>query len=504
MLFSFVKFATLLLLQGCIFFLPLSGFASDYSRKAVEKHILRFEFDTALKLLSECPDPYAKAYYINHIHFFRVLATDDQGYKNRFYQSCDQSFQVFDKMPKSNAYKKYYQAEVYFLRGVVYFLSKKYVAAGLDLNASYSRIKSNMSDHPELRANYKLMGLYEAGLSAIPGKYQYITNLLGFKGDLMKGMEKMRIAARTSEIFPQEAEMLSCYAERKLMDNTDQSLSCMRSMYKKEPDNILYAFFLGNIAVNNRRSAEALICLNNLEQWKNNKQVFYIQFLDYLRGKALFYQLNYTEALKDLNHFITHYNGFNFKGDALFKRALIYELKGDHETARTLFLEIAQLEKNDFDLDNYAIRYAPLYAEKPFTRDEANLQKARNLFDGGFFDDAVKVLLPMLKHHSELSDETLLELNYRMGRVHQEQNKLPQAKLYYQIAMGNKTDTKNPAFWMKVYSVYHLGGIWEDEGNASEATRYYKMALGYKDYLYQNDLEQMAKAGVERMKPGKK
>jgi tetratricopeptide (TPR) repeat protein len=494
-------FAALFIFQGCFLFLGLQAAAPEvFSRKQVESHILRFEFEQAVRLLSTCEDPYAKAFYLNHIHFFRFFATDDAQYRKSFLLSCDQSLSVFDKMPKSSPYKKYYQAEVYFLRGIVHFLSKKYVPAGLDLNTSYGRVKSNMAEFPTFRSHYKLMGLYEAGLSAVPEKYQYITNLLGFKGDLQRGMEKMKIAAKMAEVFPEEAELLSCYAERKLMDDTDRSLSCMRKLHAEDPDNILYTFMLANIAVNNRRSGEALKYLASMESWRSNKQIFYIQFLDYLRGKAHFYQLNYVEAQKDFNRFITRYKGSNFLGDALFKRALIYELNGDHETASGYFQEIAGMSKNDFDLDNYAIRYAPIYAARPFTKEELALQKARNLFDGGFFESAGEVLQPMLRQSSTLPDESQLELHYRLGRIHQEQKRIQQAKDFYRIAMGSTAAGDSPGFWMKVYSVYYLGGMHEREGNQEEAKRLYKLALSYKDYQHQNDLQQMAKSGLARLK----
>jgi len=493
--------AALFLLQGCFLFLGLQAApAETFSRKQVETHILRFEFEQAVRLLLICDDPYAKAYYLNHIHFFRFFATDDAGYRKSFLQSCELSLSVFDKMPKSSPYKKYYQAEVYFLRGIAHFLSKKYVNAGLDLNSSYSRVKSNMLEFPTFRSNYKLMGLYEAGLSAVPEKYQYITNLLGFKGDLKKGLEKMKIAAHMAEVFPEEAALLNCYAERKLMDDTDQALACMRKLYSQSPDNMLYTFMLANIAVNNRRSGEALKYLAAIESWRNNKQIFYIQFLDYLRGKAHFYQLNYVEAQKDLNRFITRYKGSNFLGDALFKRALIYELNGNHETAAVYFKEIAAMTGNDFDLDNYAIRYAPIYAARPFNNEELALQKARNLFDGGFFELAAEVLQPMIKQSSTLSEEAQLELHYRMGRIYQEQKRMQLAKDFYRIAMGSTAQGNSPGFWMKVYSVYYLGGIHEREKNTDEAIRLYKLALSYKDYQHQNDLQQMAKSGLSRLK----
>lgn len=487
-------------LQGCFLLGTPGPDTGSFNRKAIEKHILRFEFEAATGLLATCPDPYAKAYYLNHIQFLKVFASDDPGYKARFYQSCDQSQQVFEKMPKTSPFKKFYQAEVYFLRGVVHFLSKKYLAAGLDLRASYSRIKSNTEEFPAFRANLKLMGLYEAGLSAVPESYRYITNLLGYSGDLILGIEKMRQASRLSEVFPEESEMLLCYAQRKLMDDTDLSLRCVRDLYNSDPDNILYTFVLANIAVNNRRSSEALKYLNGIEKWQNSKSVFYIQFLHYLRGKAYFYSLQYDKALLDLNHFITHYKGSNFIVDALFKRALIYELKGDHARARLLFLDITRLSRNDFDMDNYAIRYAPAYAEKPFTPEELALQKARNLFDGGLFEESAKILTPMVKDMSELSEDVALELNYRLGRIYQEKKEIARSRNFYLIATGNKTAQTHPAYWMKVYSTYYVGALYEDEGNYPEAIRYYKKALLHKDYLHQNDLEQMARAGVDRLK----
>jgi tetratricopeptide (TPR) repeat protein len=184
----------------------------------------------------------------------------------------------------------------------------------------------------------------------------------------------------------------------------------------------------------------------------------------------------------------------------MFKRALIFELKGDHNTARPLFLAITKLSKNDFDMDNYAIRYAPVYAERPFNSDELTLQKARNLFDGGLFSEAAIILNPLVKEMSTLSPDVALELNYRMGRIYQEQKDFQKSRNYYLIAIGNKTATTHPAFWMKVYSTYYTGGIYEDEGKFTEAVKYYKLALTHKDYLHQNDLEQMARAGLDRLK----
>jgi hypothetical protein len=53
---------------------------------------------------------------------------------------------------------------------------------------------------------------------------------------------------------------------------------------------------------------------------------------------------------------------------------------------------------------------------------------------------------------------------------------------------------------MKVYSIYYVGAMYEDEGKLIEAVKYYKLALTHKDYLHQNDLEQMARSGLDRLK----
>jgi len=480
--------------------LEITETTAPWKREETEKLILHFEFEAALENLRACNDPYAKAYYLNHILFYKVFATEDGNLKKLFFENCDQALSIFEKMDKKSPYRKYYEGEIYFLRGIILFMSKKQLSAGWDINKAFNRIKANQLEHPAFIPNYKIIGLFEAGFGAVPEKYQYLTNFLGFKGDIHKGIEKMRIASRNSELFPQEAQLLLHYAERKLLNNVDLALSGLTKMLDNEPDNILFTYVFSNIAVNDKRSQEAIPRLEKIIRQKNNKKIFYIYFIDYLYGKACFYQLRYPEASNSLDLFIKGYKGTNFVVDAMFRKALIYELQGDHITAKKLFLEITNLSKNDFDLDNYAIRYAPIFAEKPFSPDELLLQKARNQFDGGFFAEASSTLQPLFQKITQLPAETALELNYRMGRIAHEQKQGVKAKTYYQLAMLSKLTPEHPALWMKVYATYYLGNLFEIENQTADASIYYSKALQFKNYQYSNDLEQMARAGLERVK----
>ncbi|NBV13509.1 MAG: hypothetical protein EBS07_05515, partial [Sphingobacteriia bacterium] len=205
--------------------LEITETTTPWKREETEKLILHFEFEAALENLRACNDPYAKAYYLNHILFYKVFATEDGNLKKLFFENCDQALSIFEKMDKKSPYRKYYEGEVYFLRGIILFMSKKQLSAGWDINKAFNRIKANQLEHPAFIPNYKIIGLFEAGFGAVPEKYQYLTNFLGFKGDIHKGIEKMRIASRNSELFPQEAQLLLHYAERKLLNNVDLALS---------------------------------------------------------------------------------------------------------------------------------------------------------------------------------------------------------------------------------------------------------------------------------------
>ena len=154
--------------------------------------------------------------------------------------------------------------------------------------------------------------------------------------------------------------------------------------------------------------------------------------------------------------------------------------------------------KEGLDEDEYANFMAEKFSRKAPNPYQLKLFRARNLFDGGYLQNAMELLSELEKtSFGKLSLEERTELYYRYGRIYQQEGKNQEALTYYENC---RKESHSEQSWLQAYATFYSGEIKRKQAQLKEAKVLYKEALTYKDYFYQNGLENRCKIALSEIK----
>ncbi|MBX2963546.1 MAG: tetratricopeptide repeat protein [Cyclobacteriaceae bacterium] len=334
----------------------------------------------------------------------------------------------------------------------------------------------------------KTSGILEIMIGSVPEKYQWILNLLGMKGSVETGFVQLAIVQDKEESLRFEADLLYHLIEGFVLQQTDSALTALENMHRLNPDNKLILFLGASLAIKNSFSEMAMILLEKLKTHKDGLAIYYA---DYLLGEVYLHQGNYSKSIQAYKSFIKYYKGSNYIKDAYYKTGLAYWLNIMPDQAQVHFELAEKNGKEVTEADKYASRSL---AERDFTN--IKLTKVRYSIDGGYYDEAVRIL-KTLKKEELVSRRELTEYNYRFARLYHKTTHLSDAKKFYSSTIElNGTES----WYFAPNACLQLGYIFRDEGNIEEAKIYFTKALSYKKHAYKNSIDSKAKSALAQLK----
>lgn len=490
-----------------IVLLPAAGFAQGSNTARIEKAIEYLELSSAADMALKEQDSKLKLYYQARIVFVHFLVNEGPELPDRFLSLAKSSIQALESLPNSDAQKNVLIAELFFLRGVVKALDKRYVSSVVDFKSACTLIDRNSKNFPDNPDQSKLLGVFHVAMSAIPRKLQWLSSVLCFKGDLQTGLEHLKNASQNSKLLPNESKILLFYFEKNLLDRPREANERISRLHQAHPNSIVFNYLLLSSWLELRENDEALdLC----SEWEKRRQVALeagtkssipeLPIWHYTCGKAWFFKLRYDKALVSFDRFLELYQGKTLHADALYRKGMSLILSDQYEDAQYVFHKLAQTEASGFDVDEYASRMAATYLLNEPEKTDKQLYEARNLFDGGYYHQSMSRLGSLQKQNTDLSENQRTELYYRLGRNCHALDSLTAAKTHYQTCLDSKPGRN---LWMKVYAHYYMGRLAETDGDNAAARVWYKSALDFNEYPYQSGLEQRCKAALQQLKYAK-
>jgi len=187
--------------------------------------------------------------------------------------------------------------------------------------------------------------------------------------------------------------------------------------------------------------------------------------------------------------FLAETKGVSYVKDAYLHLAWDALLHGDERKYQSYIQQVKTKGYTFNDKDKQAV------TEAGNPTPNIDLLKARLLFDGGFYDRALKILQDKSPASlTQVVDKT--DYYYRLGRVYDEMEKDDDALRNYQQAINAGKGT--PYYYAPTAAV-KIGNIYERQKNKAEAVHYYNMAIAFKNHQYENSIEQKAKEGLKRL-----
>lgn len=481
--------------------LSLAGLYAQASppslQEQVEQHLMRFEFEKAKKLVANFQQPGYAAYYRINIHTYRYLAGMQEADAQSIRRIWDEEIKAIEGISMESPLRNVLLSEVYCKRSIVEFLGKNYLTAirMARLGRRFAlQNQKRFADNPEQE---KVLGIFNILLSAIPKKYHWVTETLGYKGDQTQGMAQLVHASAEGTLLPFESELLICFIEKNMLDQTDLALKRMEELRKTQGDVLLLDYVLASGYMSVKQNDQALAVLNRRNLYQS-PDIFFPPFWDFQMGKAYLFKNDLRNAQRYFAKFLKEYPGDLFRSDAQFRLGMALTLGGSYAVGKHFFISLANDKDSGFDEDEYARFMAQKFASRPPTANELALQKARNMYDGGYYEDALALLAPLQAEKASLPDEIQVELAYRQGRIYHSQGKLPASIASYQDCLRYTVAREH--IWLQAYARYFLADMAHKRGDLPAAKAGYQKALAYDDYFYQAGLENRCKAALNKLR----
>lgn len=456
--------------------------------------IMQLRLDAGAALLAEekkaHPDNLIPYFLENYADFFTLFFNEDPAlYAQKKALRADRLARM-EEGPANSPYYLYTQAAIRFQWGMIRVKFSERWDAVWDVRKAYLLLKDNQKKFPQFLPNNMLAGSMQTVFGTIPEGYRWISNTLGMKGSIKEGMQLVQqvIDSNTevAKLFREEACYYYCYLKL-FIENKPEDVWGFIQKYKLDTkNNYLFALMVANIAMNNQK---ATLGIKVLTERNDSVQYEEIPYVYYLLGQLKLCRQD-DDANVYLLKFVDRFKGKFYLKEGLQRLSWYYYLHGNMEAANKYRNMILSRGNTETDADKQALKDA-----KSGKWPHPLLLKARLLSDGGFFQDALK-LLQTKKAADFGSMEEKLEYAYRLGRIYDEMGMDDNAIIMYEVTV--RTGANRPEYFAARASL-QMGYIYEKRNDRTKARSCYQACLDMKGHDYKNSLDQRAKAGIQRL-----
>jgi TolA-binding protein len=453
-------------------------------------------YDLVLNLQTEeahalipTPETPQEHYILALAEALELLITEDvekfSDYEDRFEKRQER------KSKLSSPEDLFLQAEIGLQWSFIYLKYGHEFDAALNLRQAYQTTQEIKKRFPTFNAIKKTSGLLDIIIGSVPEKYDWVLGLLNMEGSTELGLKELSAIQDTDHALAFESSLLYALTQGFVLEQTSLALTEIKKDIAANPTNKLALFLGASLAIKNSQSEEALRFINKLSEQSQGLPLYYA---DYLRGEIYLHKGEYLNATSSYRAFIGNYKGVNYMKDANYKIGLCYWLNGNSSDAKAIFKQAKTIGKESAEADKYAAR-SMAENELPHIK----LTKARYSTDGGYYDEAKKVLASITTQELPTKRDQV-EFAYRKARVAHKTNDLSTAKEYYLQTI--KINGEEPWYFAPNASL-QLGYIALAEKNTTQARDYFKRALGYKKHEYKNSIDSKAKSALAQLNESK-
>src|SRR5690606_21887232 len=126
--------------------------------------------------------------------------------------------------------------------------------AGWSFRRYYLNNKSNLNKFPGFTPSALHLGTMEVAIGAVPDGYKWVTSLLGLKGEIAAGMQKIEdfISGNSLEnlLFRNEAIFYYLYLKFYIQNDKQGVLNYIKNNHLDIVNNHLFAYLAANLSIN--------------------------------------------------------------------------------------------------------------------------------------------------------------------------------------------------------------------------------------------------------------
>jgi len=462
---------------------------------------LRFS-EAKLRLQSEKqsnPTNLIPLYLENYIDFLTLFIGEDRSVYELLKSSKSKRISLLEKGNKDSPFYLFCLGEVHLQWAFARLKFGDLTTAALEIRKAHQLFSENEARFSTFLPNKIGLGVVHVMAGMVPDNYRWIANLIGVDGSLERGLDEIsQVVGYQGKddivgLYKPEAIFYLATIAANLQKDKRSALSIIQLIQSQDGDLSLTAsplmiFGRASILMKNGFNDEAL---SVLQQKEGNDQQYPFCYLDYLEGLCRMNRLDMSAA-SCFQRYLHNFRGLNYIKAAYQKLGWIALLQGDSVKYMENMLMVRQMGSSIVDEDKQALKEAHS-AVLP----DMILLRSRLLFDGGYYDRALKELLDNSVQSHLKSHKDLIEYSYRLGRIYHEQGNTRQALENYRQTIQRG---KNDPYYYAAASAFQMGLIYENNGMTGKADSAYRLCLSIKTPEYKTSLGQKAKAGLNRLK----
>ncbi|NBB19373.1 tetratricopeptide repeat protein [Runella sp. CRIBMP] len=428
-------------------------------------------------------------YVEDYADMVTLLVSDEKRLFEQLSPNQDKRLAFLEELPPSSPYQRLYQAEIRLHWAFIKLKFGKEVSACWDIIKAYRLLEENAKKYPDFISTYKSLGMLHVLIGSAPQNYQWVTKLLGLRGNIPQGMREIKAIIQKDKLFGPEARLVELLLHAYILTYTEPQNAALLGFVNGEKDNLLLHFFGTTISMKDGRGEQALKLLN---QRPVGSGYLAFPFLEYLKGEILLQKGQYDEARTHLKRFLAQYKGQNYLKDTHLKLFLSHWLEGEEAVAMPYLERVLTVGTSYVEADKFAEKFAKSFRKKEVSGQQKALMKARLAFDGGYLQEAASALKPYQEtFFTTLYDKA--EFHYRWGRTLQRQNRPDSSIVHYERAIAL---SQAQSLYFGATSALQLGYMYQAKGNNAKAIYHFKQALNYPKHEYKNSVDNKARAAL--------
>ncbi len=495
--FDFCRYQNIAFFFLCIIFAPKVFCQSTYDYNQQVKSCYNLIIDLKITAAKEKIEEIRKAnphnlailHLENYIDFFILFISEDINEYNKRIKQKSYRLDYLENIKSNSPYHKFVKAEILLQWALIHIKFDDKVKAGSNVYEAYNLLESNKKQFPKFIDNNKSLSIIHALAESVP---KWVRSVIGVNGSIVqakKEIEEIADYALANKEYMYREEVASIYSyilfyQLNQKDRAIKELDAFNLNHKNSP---LIAFLKASMYLRNGSNDKCLSVLTDLNIEDGQHPFHYLQFM---KGRSLLFKQN-EGCDKYMIAFVNKFKGRHFIKEAYQKLAW-YELSVNNNIGLyKKYMALCSSKGNELvDEDKQAMKEA-----RSNVIPNATLLKARILFDGGYFSQALTVLV---KNEASLMDnpKTIIEFNYRIGRIFQALRNYKEAIQY----LNNTISKGGNESYFAANAALQIGFIYEDLKQSKNAITYYEKCLKMNPSEYKNSMHQKAKSGVQRLK----
>ena len=422
--------------------------------------------------------------------FYQLFFNENSAEYAVFYPRFEKNIELIKAGPKNTPYHLYSLGLLHFYKALIAIKSDKTLEAALDFRKAYLSFKENRGLYPKFSPNNVYFGALTTIIGAVPTNYQWMLNMLGFKGSITQGNELVLGYINSKDEFSRmamnEALLIYPYLIMNFEGNTKKTFDFIEHTAYDFKKNHVHAYMATNLYLNHQQPIKALAIATNIEK---GDAYLALPFWNYQLGNSYFNEMKLDNAEKEYTQFIATFKGNFYVKDTYENLSLIAYLKNDIKKANEYRSEVLKRGNLVTEADKLANQNA-----KSTIWPNLLLLKARVLSDGGFQVQALKVLADKTTLDFTTEDDQA-EFSYRLARIYDLMGDKDQAIKFYKSTIFRGKHLKQ---YFAARSALQIGLIYEELKDYSTAISFYTNCMEMKNTAFKNSLDQKAKSGILR------